>query len=804
MAGCSPTSGQRGGRRQGTGGSLPSLSLVALLAVLLSLFLATAAGAAPPQPIMGLADLRAALESGPLDGCFLTTMEGSTPERLAATVDGVVDYSWGSLILFHSDDPAVSAIGGIAAGMSGSPLYVNDGGSDRLVGAVSYGDWFTLHGLALATPIEYMAAVEDTYGPPVGLLAPPPPPQPGTYRLAAPVDTAAGSVRRVVIAASVSAAERLEPAAGDAVMVPLGIVEIGGLRPDSDAFRRLAAKLAGSGMLVKAGSGAGLWQGPPAPDLEPGSPCAVLFSLGSVWVGAAGTVTYVDGDSAMLFGHPFEWLGTIDAALTGGNVDGLWASAIEPYKLISPRDVKGTVVQDRYWGLLADLGREPDLFPLAVTVDVAESGRHVEDLTYVAQWLMTQPDYASLPADIAWNVLTDAADQSPLSGSAESATTVRVSDGSGEYVVSRENLHDSAWDVTWGPADDLYAILATLTADPDGVIDARVDGVDMQVTLSGVRRSARLADVTLPAGLYWGDNPLVVSYYRYGSRDLETVEGTLTVPPGTPLQGRLTVVPGAWGGGDCCCCCGEEGDGPPATLADLVDGLNTLPKDSDLLVSFSAEGGDGECCEGDCGQQEPTVSLTLPTGWVFRNSFSRQTAELRLWLRPRKVPYRGTTLAAGWVRSQDDVEVSVYRHDAGSDALLPVGQTVARADATDGYAWFELPVEDVTRNTTIVAMTGATATRLPGTATRPLTVSAWVRLGGTRQLTVRVRPGDADGTARLLRRVGDRWQRLRTVTVTDGVGTTTLKPGTYVLRARFLGSDVCGPGTSPVYRVTVR
>ena len=43
--------------------------------------------------------------------------------------------------------------------MSGSPIFVDDGG-DKLVGALSYGNWFTLDGYGLATPIDAMSAIE--------------------------------------------------------------------------------------------------------------------------------------------------------------------------------------------------------------------------------------------------------------------------------------------------------------------------------------------------------------------------------------------------------------------------------------------------------------------------------------------------------------------------------------------------------------------------------------------------------------------------------------------------------------------
>jgi len=244
--------------------------LVPLLLALVVLFAVTqVAAAAPPGPTMDLEQLAVALESGPLDGYLLTTMDGTTPEPITVQVQSLVDYSWGSLILFEASGPWIDKIGGIAAGMSGSPVYVDDGGVDKLVGALSYGDAFTLGGLGLATPIEYMAAIETDYA--VGALAAlqaPRPPAPGAYPLAEPVKTSAGVVRSIVVARSATAAASVGAASGQPVMTPLGILEIGGAKPGSKAFERVAARFEKTGLLIKAASGDGRWSGAPTPDLQ--------------------------------------------------------------------------------------------------------------------------------------------------------------------------------------------------------------------------------------------------------------------------------------------------------------------------------------------------------------------------------------------------------------------------------------------------------------------------------------------------------------------------------------------------------
>ena len=536
--------------------SAPFISL--LLALMLLLALAASASAAPPEPTMDLEQLAAALESGPLSGHLLTTMSGTAPEEIPVQVESLVDYSWGSLILFEATGPQIDKIGGIAAGMSGSPIYVDDAGVDKLIGALSYGDWFTLGGMGLATPIQYMAAIEENY--PVGALASlvaPRPPAAGTYALDEPVKTSEGVVSSVVVARSAKAAAKVEATSGQTVMAPLGILEIGGARPGSKAFERIAAKFAKTGLLVKAASGSGEWTGAPTPALEAGSPCAILFSQGAVWVGAAGTVTYVNDDAAMLFGHPFEQLGAIDAVLTGGDVQGVWASSNTPYKLIAPRDVKGTCVQDRNWGVEAHLGQTPDVFPVTTTANLVDRSLSVHDESGVSEWLVTSGTFATLPGSIVGEVVYQALDQYSFPGSAVTTTTVVVSDSTGTYTVEHDNLWTSSYDVSYQTGRDASSALMQLVADPDGVLQPRIESVDVVTDVSATQRSARIAGVTLPDGISVGDNRVRIDYYRYGSATLQTVEGTLTIPKGMSLYGRLTVTPASWdqwGGGWCSCC----------------------------------------------------------------------------------------------------------------------------------------------------------------------------------------------------------------------------------------------------------
>jgi hypothetical protein len=382
---------------------------------------------------------------------------------------------------------------------------------------------------------------------------------------------------------------------------------------------------------------------------------------------------------------------------------------------------------------------------------------------------------------------------------------VVVSDATGTYTVQHDNLWTSSWDVSYQTGRDASSALMQLADNPDGVLQPRIESVDVVADVSATRLSARIADVTLPDGIKAGDNRVRIDYYRYGSTTLQTVEGTLTIPEGMSLYGRLSVMPASWnqwgGGWCCCCCCSYDGGvgGAPRTLADVVESLNEQPKNSDLLLSFEPYGSSSD--SGDEG--EPTgVETTVPTNYVFDSYFSKRTARVMVQARPAKVPYGGATQLIGTVRSSKDIQVSIYRQNV--DAATPVFVGKVKATAKRGYASFRKVVPGLMKNAELIARTEATENELPGSASAAVKVSARLWLSGTSRLAVHVRPGDASGTAKLQLNKSGRWVSYKTVKINNGEGSTSLPKGTQTLRVKFSGSDLCAPTTSRSFTITVK
>ena len=116
----------------------------ALLAVQLSC-VAWAAPFRPTEPVMPLSQIKAGMK-----GYGKTVFSGSTVKQFPIEVLGVVSKKDrpSKLVLIRASGPDIDKAGGLATGMSGTPIYV-DG---KLIGAFAFGWDFGDPKMGLVTP----------------------------------------------------------------------------------------------------------------------------------------------------------------------------------------------------------------------------------------------------------------------------------------------------------------------------------------------------------------------------------------------------------------------------------------------------------------------------------------------------------------------------------------------------------------------------------------------------------------------------------------------------------------------------
>ncbi len=730
-----------------------SVGMVAIAAALWLMFVPAALGSTG-EPTLALTSLQSMIEaspSGSVHGYMKTVLRGSTIETIPVEVLALTgDSPYKSLILFRASGPKIDAIGGIASGMSGSPIYVEDGGVWKVIGAVSYGDFFTVGGTGLATPIEAMLQLIADYSP-------------RTLSLSKPVLTSGGLVDRVIISAH---PEKLSgaSAAGAFVARPLSSIFIGGLRPGSGAYERLKAAFSARGISVtrtdsQLSAGASSF----STELLPGAAVAALAARGDMWLGGIGTVSYADGDTVLAYGHPAYWKGATALYMANAWIAGVWPSLNEPYKLGYPSVIKGTFTQDRYAGIMGELGAPPKEAPFTARVTNTDTGATGTSSVWISSRLLDEGALENVAGAAVSVAGYQVFDTDAIPGSASATTTVVVSDGADEYTVVIPNVFDDGSDVVVAMTEDAdLAVSELLSVLADGLERPHIVSVDLQATVTNERRNARIVGVNILTPLHAGDNAVSVSLLAYGVAATQTIDATVTIPGDAALTGELVAscVNATNSGSDSGPASGSPDPDTPTrrSVAQVVKDLNGTPAYDTVFVEFvPGSGSDGGAPLSDVAAHAGDVSAietSASTPWYLTGDATTIVTEISAAADP--IVYGDDAYITVDVTGPNDpVEVHVYGVPAGgsSEVLLATGM----AELVDGGLGFEIPVSGLTASTELrVAVDGGVG-YTPAETLVNVDVRGRVRLSATPKsvwrgswimFTATVTPRAASGTVK--------------------------------------------------------
>ncbi len=317
-----------------------------------------------------------------MTGYGLTVFAGSRIDTFSVRVLGVQDNArvQGSMVVVEVGGHGLEQ-SSIAQGMSGSPVYI-DG---RFAGALAFGWEGALAPIGGVTPARE-------------LLALPTAPQQGAQPRSTgdwdPARLVAGDGSALATGlfgedalASPAARTVARPAAipGWPDVLDLGAELLGPLAAGGDSGTpswlcrpASAAAAASRGRAAAATATAGA-------KLVPGAACAVSLVTGDADLGAIGTVSWVDGDRVLIFGHPLMQRGAVDLPLATADIVTILPSRRISFKIGSPGPVVGAVHHDLRAGVAGRLGDKAPLVPVDVRVEGAAPGSYHFDVADDAQ-----------------------------------------------------------------------------------------------------------------------------------------------------------------------------------------------------------------------------------------------------------------------------------------------------------------------------------------------------------------------------------------------------------------------------------
>ena len=500
-------------------------------------------------------------------GYALTVFKGTKIEKFGIEILGVVaKFNEGKdYIMFRATSgPPVTRGLGIAEGMSGSPIYING----RLIGAISLGQQFGKDPIGFATPIEDMF---DAWSPDLPARIP-------SVSAEAPAEAAQTN--------SGSAGGKLDSANFQSEM-PLSVSGM-----NAQSLSRLSTALAPFHFRVMAGGGRSrsLATNPLAqnPSLVPGSAVGVALVQGDFDVNATGTVTYRDGNRLLLFGHPFQDLGPIDAALTTAYVVDVYPSYQTSFKLGSPIKTVGRIFQDRPFSVGGVIGPMPQMVPMTIAVnDESIHKRQTFHVQIINHPLLTGRFIPSIAGAAIAQIHGDPGD---------SMATVSL-DVDAEQIghIKRTNTYYDGLSIDQAATGDLTTLMGLLSSNP--FYPLAVKSVKMSVTIRDRHDTAEIDHLFVNQSKFAPGDTVSVGvvlkpYKQPEYTQFVSVKIPLSTPDGTlPLNvsggdsggggGGLSLLAVLLGGQS------AAPTGPAANVGQLVKQFEEKPQNNQLVARLS-------------------------------------------------------------------------------------------------------------------------------------------------------------------------------------------------------------------------
>lgn len=300
---------------------------------------------------------------------MVTVVEGAKKSKLKVRFRGVRDFGFGyPLYECELIDPSAEALGGIAQGMSGSPV----GPPGRVMGALAYADAFSKAPYRFwATSIDAMEeAVEHrTFGEVLDESSAPGAPSAGLRSTYSPVKTP--------IMVTGIQSHRIQQLNVHLKNTQFNFVDI---------YAHIGSAPSGTAIDF-------------SHDLAAGDMIGVAFATGDV-INAVGfgTVTQVYDDKFVAFGHPMFGAGKVSLPVYRAVVDGIVPNLQISYKSAElSGDPIGTITKDLSPAIVGELGPVPDMIPVTISYFPANLEKPVKKYHEVAYG---QESYIGLVAAI--------------------------------------------------------------------------------------------------------------------------------------------------------------------------------------------------------------------------------------------------------------------------------------------------------------------------------------------------------------------------------------------------------------------
>jgi hypothetical protein len=436
-------------------------------------------------------------------GTARTVFQGYKVEEFPVEIIDIVKEGLNKkLILFKAGGEKIEELGGIASGMSGSPVYV-DG---KLIGAIAYGWTFSDHRYGMITPIEDMLKLLDY------------------------------------------ADENQDTGNSDEytniqLKTPLFISGMNGR-----SFLRLKSKFEDMGFQVLQAGSIGMAPSTAEP-LEEGSAVGLQLVRGDINIAAIGTLTYKENEQFIAFGHPFTNKGDVDYLFSRAYINSIIPGLDSPFKLGTVTDeLIGSVTIDRGAGIAGRLNKYPKIIPL--TIKASDLDRKQSN-TVSVQLVKDEDILTSLIVDISLQALDSTLDRI---GKGTADVKLKITGkGLPDLGIERSNMFYSRNDIAAAALYEVYELFDIINRNPYqkvSLIDIKLDVEISNQDNVALIQEARVLNKKIEPGdtldveitlLPYRSEPIVKLVSLKLPDDIKTGSATLAIEGGATFTSYQTI-----------------------------------------------------------------------------------------------------------------------------------------------------------------------------------------------------------------------------------------------------------------------
>jgi len=522
-----------------------------------------------------------------MSGIGKTIVAQDVIEEFAVEVLGIIDQPGilSDFIVVRVSGNVIGRAGGIAQGMSGSPIYI-DG---KMIGALSRAaNWSKeITPIGLVTPIEPMLAVADTAGSAqlaakpeassvlrdIAVVDGPLPPQSAlvaslpdaifAYPVSTPIVATGLSGRSLDLLMNGATAQDA-PAGwiGDFLPIDVG--------PAFDGLSSLNLTLLPMAAYQPAASSID------AASLEPGSSIGVALATGDLAIGALGTLTYRDGDTLVGFGHPFISNGASNFPMTTVSVIDTMKTYQASFKLGTLGDTIGTIFEDRTAAIGGRIGPETDTIELLLEVEDVDRG-------LTASYEAGLVDEPHLMPELLLSTGFEAIDRAlDRVGPGTVEVTYQILGDGMEIPLERTDIFLSSVDIAVYPPWQLAGIVSFLQY--NAFDDPEITAISASMSITEEINAILINDLEIDNWIYTpGDTIHFTVELQTFQGEKRLLEGEIVIPEDLYAD---AIVVRAYSGPRYL----ESGETPAVfeDLADLIDALESMPSYDLLTVELFA------------------------------------------------------------------------------------------------------------------------------------------------------------------------------------------------------------------------